>query len=78
MVDNQLMGIANHEVQLVVEGIVINTLSTDDKFMDLPSGFTTFDFDQQNRWPMFKAGHRSGEGNVSFFCPIVHGDPLLR
>ena len=29
VVDNQLVGIPNHEVQLVVEGIVINTLSTD-------------------------------------------------
>ena len=29
MVDNQLTGIPNHEVQLVVEGIVINTLPTD-------------------------------------------------
>ena len=71
VVDNQLMGIANHEVQLVVEGIVINTLSTDD------NGDFTFQwvvpdiFDFGNRTLVAEVApqgyYRSGEGNVSFF-----------
>ncbi len=71
VVDNQLMGIANHEVQLVVEGIVINTLFTDD------NGDFTFQwvvpdiFDFGNRTLVAEVApqgyYRSGEGNVSFF-----------
>ena len=71
VVDNQLVGIANHEVQLVVEGIVINTLSTDN------NGDFTFQwvvpdiFDFGNRTLVAEVApqgyYRSGEGNVSFF-----------
>ena len=71
VVDNQLVGIANHEVQLVVEGIVINTLSTDG------NGDFTFQwivpdiFDFGNRTLVAEVApqgyYRSGEGNVSFF-----------
>ena len=38
VVDNQLVGIGNHQVQLVVEGIVINSLTTDE------NGDFTFDW----------------------------------
>ena len=31
VVDNQLVGVANHEVQLVVEGIVITSLTTNEQ-----------------------------------------------
>ena len=38
VVDNQLVGVPNHQVQLVVEGIVITTLNTD------ANGDYTFDW----------------------------------
>ncbi|MEC8577040.1 MAG: Ig-like domain-containing protein, partial [Candidatus Thermoplasmatota archaeon] len=38
VVDNQLVGIGSHQVQLVVEGIVINSLTTDQ------NGDFTFDW----------------------------------
>ena len=71
VVDNQLVGIPNHEVQLVVEGIVITSLTTNDQ-----GGFT-FDwvvpdiFDFGNRTLVAEVApqgyYRGGEGNVSFF-----------
>ena len=71
VVDNQLTGIPNHEVQLVVEGIVINTLPTD------ANGDFTYEwvvpdiFDFGNRTLVAEVApqgyYRSGEGNVSFF-----------
>ena len=71
VVDNQLTGLPNHEVQLVVEGIVINTLTTDN------NGDFTYDwvvpdiFDFGNRTLVAEVApqgyYRGGEGNVSFF-----------
>ena len=71
VVDNQLVGVPNHEVQLVVEGIVIATLTTDE------SGDFSFDwvvpdiFDFGNRTLVAESPpqgyYRGGEGNVSFF-----------
>ena len=71
VVDNQLVGIPNHEVQLVVEGIVITSLTTNDQ------GEFTFDwvvpdiFDFGNRTLVAEVApqgyYRGGEGNVSFF-----------
>ena len=71
VVDNQLVGIPNHEVQLVVEGIVITSLTTNDQ-----GGFT-YDwvvpdiFDFGNRTLVAEVApqgyYRGGEGNVSFF-----------
>ena len=71
VVDNQLVGVANHEVQLVVEGIVISTLTTDQ------NGAFTYDwvvpdiFDFGNRTLFAESPpqgyYRAGEGNVSFF-----------
>ena len=71
VVDNQLLGVPNHEVQLVVEGIVIASLTTDE------SGDFSFDwvvpdiFDFGNRTLVAEAPpqgfYRGGEGNVTFF-----------
>ncbi|MED5567207.1 MAG: hypothetical protein VX382_05055, partial [Candidatus Thermoplasmatota archaeon] len=71
VVDNQLVGIGSHQVQLVVEGIVINSLTTDE------NGDFTFDwvvpdiFDFGNRTLVAEVApqgyYRSGEGNVTFF-----------
>ena len=71
VVDNQLVGVANHEVQLIVEGIVISTLTTDQ------NGAFTYDwvvpdiFDFGNRTLFAESPpqgyYRAGEGNVSFF-----------
>ena len=71
VVDNQLVGVANHEIQLVVEGIVISTLTTDQ------NGAFTYDwvvpdiFDFGNRTLFAESPpqgyYRAGEGNVSFF-----------
>ena len=71
VVDNQLDGVPNHEVQLVVEGIVITTLTTD------ANGDFAFDwivpdiFDFGNRTLVAEVApqgfYRSGEGNTTFF-----------
>ncbi|MEC8708158.1 MAG: transglutaminase domain-containing protein [Candidatus Thermoplasmatota archaeon] len=71
VVDNQLVGVPNHQVQLVVEGIVITTLNTD------ANGDYTFDwivpdiFDFGNRTLFAEVApqgfYRSGEGNITFF-----------
>ena len=71
VVDNQLVGVPNHEVQLVVEGIVIATLTTDE------TGAFAFDwvvpdiFDFGNRTLVAESPpqgyYRGGEGNVTFF-----------
>ncbi len=71
VVDNQLNGIGEHEVQLVVEGIMIATILTD------ANGDFTFDwvvpdiFDFGNRTLVAEVApqgyYRGGEGNVSFF-----------
>ena len=71
VVDNQLLGVPNHEVQLVVEGIVITSLTTDE------SGAFSFDwvvpdiFDFGNRTLIAESPpqgyYRGGEGNVTFF-----------
>ena len=71
VVDNQLVGVPDHEVQLVVEGIVIATLTTD------ASGDFAFDwivpdiFDFGNRTLVAEVApqgfYRSGEGNATFF-----------
>jgi len=71
VVDNQLLGIADHEVQLIVEGIVITSLTTDE------NGAFTFDWLVPD---IFSFGnhtleadvasqgyYRSGSGNVTFF-----------
>ena len=72
VVDNQLMGVPNHEVQLVVEGIVINTLFTDE------NGDFTYDwvvpdiFDFGDRTLVAEVApqgyYRGGEGNVMAVC----------
>ena len=71
VVDNQLLGVPNHDVQLVVEGIVIASLTTDE------SGDFSFDwvvpdiFDFGNRTLVAESPpqgfYRGGEGNVTFF-----------
>ena len=71
VVDNQLVGVEGHEVQLVVEGIVINTVFTDS------NGDFSFDwvvpdiFDFGNRTLVAEVApqgyYRGGDGNVTFF-----------
>ena len=71
VVDNQLVGISGHDVQLVVEGIVLASLVTD------ANGDFTFDwqvpdiFDFGNNTLFAEVApqgyYRGGEGNVSFF-----------
>ena len=71
VLDNQLNGIPNHQVQLVVEGIVIATLDTDQ------NGDYTYDwvvpdiFDFGTRTLVAEVApqgfYRSGEGNTTFF-----------
>jgi protocatechuate 3,4-dioxygenase beta subunit len=71
VVDNQLVGVADHDVQLVVEGILIGTLITDS------NGDFTFDwlvpdiFDFGNQTLVAEVApqgyYRGGEGNATFF-----------
>ena len=71
VVDNQLVGVEGHEVQLVVEGILINTVFTDS------NGDFSFDwlvpdiFDFGNRTLVAEVApqgyYRGGDGNVTFF-----------
>ena len=71
VVDNQLVGVADHDVQLVVEGILIATLITDS------NGDFTFDwlvpdiFDFGNQTLVAEVApqgyYRGGEGNATFF-----------
>ncbi|DAC22766.1 MAG TPA: hypothetical protein D7H91_01960, partial [Candidatus Poseidoniales archaeon] len=71
VVDNQLVGIADHDVQLVVEGILIATLTTDS------TGNFAFDwlvpdiFDFGNQTLVAEVApqgyYRAGEGNATFF-----------
>ena len=71
VVDNQLVGISDHDVQLVVEGIVLASLVTD------ANGDFTFDwlvpdiFDFGNNTLFAEVApqgyYRGGEGNASFF-----------
>ena len=71
VVDNQLVGVANHEVQLVVEGIVITSLTTNEQG-DFSFEWVVPDiFDFGNRTLVAEVApqgyYRGGEGNVSFF-----------
>ena len=74
MVDNQLTGIPNHEVQLVVEGIVINTLPTDANG-DFTYEWVVLDIFDLNRTLVAEVApqgyYRSGEGNVSSSSAIA-------
>ena len=71
VVDNQLVGIAGHEVQLIVQGIAITTLQTD------ANGDYTFEwtvpeiFNFGNNTLFAEAApqgyYRAGDGNATFF-----------
>ena len=81
VVDNQLVGIGDHDVQLVVEGILIATLTTDS------NGDFTFDwlvpdiFDFGNQTLVAEVApqgyYRGGEGNATFFLSHRSWVPLL-
>ena len=70
-VDNQLVGIANHEVQLMVEGIVITTLTTDENGAFsydwlVPDIFSFGNHTMEAESPS-QGYYRSSEGNTTFF-----------
>ena len=71
VVDNQLLGIAGHEVQLVVEGIVITSITTDENGAFSYDWFVPDIFAFGNHTleadVASQGYYRSGTGNVTFF-----------